>query len=396
MRGSLATLLFILAHATARGQSLPTFVTTPTLTIGDTLSDPHFRFERLVDAKRLSDGRIVAALCPAAEIRAFDATGRFLSSLNVTESPGPQRFLWRLMPAGGDTLAMFESLNSRLTLVGPDLKVIRTVPIPNPDTTTRQGRLLPSRLDVVGRFADGSFLGRLNANPTLGAGRHRRNLSLYHFSNDGALLDSLIVPGVEANSIAGERFGQAIRMGRTTNIAVFGDRVIVGDQTVPVLAEFGSNLRPMRQVSTFTKPIPMSDSVKGAWTRIAVERTMTPTNGVLSVFGDSYPDSTPAFRDIVAGNDGRTWVQDPLGADFYPLIWTAYQNGRAVARAELPPRFYPTQFGADWVMGLAYDTTTIDKLQLLTLTPGRLTNQRLPPKDAAPANRPRCGAWVSR
>jgi hypothetical protein len=82
--------------------------------------------------------------------------------------------------------------------------------------------------------------------------------------------------------------------------------------------------------------------------------------------------------------------------DHYPVLWTAYERGQPVARAELPPRFSPTQFGPDWVLGLAYDTTAVDRLQVLRLTPGPLTNVRLTPKEAAPANRPRCGAWTSR
>jgi hypothetical protein len=181
-----------------------------------------------------------------------------------------------------------------------------------------------------------------------------------------------------------------------TSVAVVDGRLIVGDQTTPSFLEYEPGFRTGRRTATVTRPIPIGDSVRSAWTQVAIARAMTPMNGVLSVYGDFYPDSTAAFRDIVAGTDRRAWLQDPQGADFYPLIWTAYQGGRPIMRAELPPRFYPTQFGPDWVLGLAYDTTPVDKLQLLKLTPGALTIAHLSPKEAAPANRPFCGAWVSR
>lgn len=135
MRGCLAVTLIVIAHA-VHAQSLPTFVTMPMLAIGDTLTDPHFRFERLTDARRLADGRIVAAICPQTEIRTFDSSGRFLASLSLHDDPRAQRSLVRLIPAGGDTIGVVEALfNSRLTLVGPDLKVVRTIPLPNTDTS---------------------------------------------------------------------------------------------------------------------------------------------------------------------------------------------------------------------------------------------------------------------
>lgn len=395
MRGCLAVTLIVIAHA-VHAQSLPTFVTMPMLAIGDTLTDPHFRFERLTDARRLADGRIVAAICPQTEIRTFDSSGRFLASLSLHDDPRAQRSLVRLIPAGGDTIGVVEALfNSRLTLVGPDLKVVRTIPLPNTDTS-RMGRTGASRLDVIGRFADGSFVGRFGGPVIRGAGRHRRQLHFYRFGPDGTLRDSLIVAGPDAFHLETMRGSAGVRMHRTTSVAVLPDRLVIGDQANAFLLEHGMDLKPTRRVATATKPMPITDSVKAAWTRVAVDRAMTPTNGILAAFGDIYPDSTPAFRDLVTGSDGRVWVQDPLGADFYPLIWTAYRGGRAVARAELPPRFYPTQFGPDWVLGLAYDTTTIDRIQLLKLAAGPLPNARLTPKAAAPANRVRCGAWVSR
>jgi hypothetical protein len=365
------------------------------LTINDSIGDTTRTSSHLTDAKRLSDGRIVAAVCNANEVRGYDATGKRIATIPLDAVRGP-RFLTRLFMAGGDTLAAFELGNEQLTLIGPALTIARTFTIPNPDTATFNGRPRPTRLDVLGRLSDGTFIGRAPIAPGItDTGFFRRGLPLYRF-DAGRLLDSVIVPANETRVIAGQRVPQAIRLGRTTNVAVVGERVVIADQTTPFLDERDVNFKVARRTPTITKPVAINDSVRDAWTRMAVSRTITPTNGVISVYGDFYPDSTPAFRDIVSGSDRRVWAQDPHGADYYPLIWTAYQGGRAVARAELPPRFYPTQFGSDWVLGLAYDTTQVDRLQLLKLTSAALTNSHLTPKDAAPANRPRCGAYISR
>lgn len=397
-RSGLVVALLTIAPS-ARAQRVPTFVTTPLVTISDSIGDTTRMSSRLTDAKRLSDGRIVAAVCRANELRAYDASGKRLGSISLLENPGPQRFLWRLFPAGADTLAAFESINNRLTLIDPSFKVARTVTIPNPDTATFQGRPRGTRLDVIGRFANGTWIGRTLPNPPDGNGTYgvdRRQISLYHFDDRGTLLDSVSVAGQEMLRIAGQRSMQVPRLGRGTALAVVGDRLMVGDQTLPFVSEYAPNLTPQARVETITRPVVVGDSIRAAWTRIEVAGQLTPTNGVLAVFASVYAPQTPSFRDLVAGADGRLWVQDPLGADHYPLLWTAYKGGQPVARVELPPRFYPTQFGSDWVLGLAYDTSPVDRLQLLRLTPGALTNVHLSPKDAAPANRPGCGAFTSR
>jgi hypothetical protein len=351
---------------------------------------------RLTDAKRLSDGRVVAAVCGANELRSYDASGKHVGTLSLLENPGPQRMLWRLFPAGGDTIGAFEALNVRVTLVDPSFKILRTLSVPNPDTTTFNGRPRTTRLDVIGRYSDGTYLGRIAAARSRDSGFHRRPVPLYRFDDSGKLLDSLILPGIEDRVVPGERVPQSVRLARGTSVVIAGDRLIVADQTMPFLLEHDATFKLARRTPTITQPVPVNDSIREAWTRMAVARTMTPTNGVIPPYGDFYPDSTPAFRDVVVGNDRRIWVQDPHGADFYPLIWTAYQGGRAVGRAELPARFYPTQFGPDWVLGVGFDTSAVDRLQLLKLTSGALTNAHLSPKEAAPANRPRCGAFTSR
>jgi hypothetical protein len=394
---ALALVLLVVAHA-ARAQRIPTFVTTPLVTVQDAIGDTTRMSPRLTDAKRLSDGRIVAAVCGPNELRNYDATGKPIGSISLVESPGPQRFLIRLFTAGGDTLGAFESLNPRLTLIDPSFKVLRTVRFPNTDTAAN-GRPLPPRLDVIGRFADGSFVARGPIRPDSNNGVYgidRRPLFLYRFSADGVFLDSAKVDGREGLRIAGQRAIQIPRLSRETTLAVNGDHLIVGDQTLPFVSEYNVNLVPTNRVETITRPMLMSDSIRAAWTRIETQGELKATNGVLSVYATVFAPETPAFRDLVTGTDGRLWVQDPQGADHYPLLWTAYKGGQPVARAELPPRFYATQFGPDWVLGLAFDTTAVDRIQVLKLAPGPLTNRRLSPKDAAPPNRPRCGAWTSR
>lgn len=86
----------------------------------------------------------------------------------------------------------------------------------------------------------------------------------------------------------------------------------------------------------------------------------------------------------------------------FPLTWTAYEDGRPVARAELPPRFFPFEFGrddsgADWVVGITYDGLRIEQVHVIELVPGELPGHALTPREAqAPTSMPYCGPWTSR
>jgi hypothetical protein len=397
MRSSLIVVALTAAAVGSLTAQIPSFVTTPQLTIGDSAGDPTMVFNRLSDARRLSDGRIVAAVCGDRQLRSFDASGKYLTTLNLAEPQAPQRILARLFPAGGDTLAVNEGLNLRLTLIAPDLSVLRVIPVPNPLPPPTNGRPARNTMDVIGRFANGTFVGRVQAGASSDTGALRRKISFFRFDESGKILDSVAgLPGNEIVVIPGQPITGSMRLGRTTVAALLPDRLVIGDQAVADLAEYAPDMKLRRQIPTITKPVQVTDSMQAAWTSTANARANFPVNGVGAVFGNRFADALPAFRDLVSGTDGRIWAQDPAGADSYPLVWTAYQDARPVARAELPPRFYPTQFGRDWVLGLAFDTTKVERVQLLHLTTGTLSDRRLTPREAAPPNRPQCGAWTSR
>ncbi|HUF68431.1 MAG TPA: hypothetical protein VMM79_07220 [Longimicrobiales bacterium] len=90
------------------------------------------------------------------------------------------------------------------------------------------------------------------------------------------------------------------------------------------------------------------------------------------------------------------WVQDPVKPGIHPLTWTAYEDGKAVLRAEVPPRFFRFEFGEDWVLGVSFDELNIERVQLWRLAPGTFRDGGLTPHEAEPPTLSRCGAWRSR
>jgi hypothetical protein len=399
----LITLILAGFAATARTQAttLPTFVTAPeprANILVDSL--PSSSANGVADALRLSNGRIAAAYCGVAQVRIFDTTGAQLfahgkpSSVGrgFTISPPPDEYqtLRRLFRAGGDTLAAVDgAASTRVTLLAPNATVVRTFPVSS-------GGGPNTRIDVIGRLTDGTFIGRRRAQPPADTGWYRPPVILYRIGPTGQLLDSLTtIPGNEVNVVPARMASTVrVRLGRSTETTVLPDRVVVGTQDKALVTEYGGDLRPLRTIETITKPAPVTEADRSAW--VATAPTLIPRGGVGSVFGTNFATDQPAYRELATGTDGRLWVQDPYRPGVYPLVWTAYQNQRAVARVEVPPRFHPTEFGPDWVLGVGYDDTNVARIQLLSLRPGPLTGRTLTPRDAQAPNPPRCGPWMSR
>jgi hypothetical protein len=303
--------------------------------------------------------------------------------------PGEFEYLRRIFSAGGDSLAVADGFpNHRINVFRANGDFVRSV-------------RLRFTAEPIGRTADGTFILLQPANyrsprPTLTPGFHRRSLSIYKLNGEGELTDSLTdLPGREVFVEGGDRIRErAPRLRRHTVVAVRPEGLIVGTQDKASFVELSADLRRRVERQTITQPQSVTAAMRRDWD--AARSTMMPNGGVTPVYATEYSPATPAYGDLIAGNDGRVWVQDPELPGSYPLIWTAYSDGRATARVELPIRFFPFEFGMDWVLGVSYDAVGIERVHILNLIPGQHSGRKLSPYEAAPPNTPRCGSWTAR
>jgi hypothetical protein len=122
----------------------------PILSVGAQEADSAYLFHGVVGAKRLGHGRIAVADYGSHQIRYYDETGHFLTSVGREgEGPGEFRFMslfWRLP---GDTVVL--SHDRGLSLFDPSGVFVRTVrPQPTPGGFSAQG---------VAQLDDGTILG---------------------------------------------------------------------------------------------------------------------------------------------------------------------------------------------------------------------------------------------
>jgi hypothetical protein len=354
----------------------------PTLTIGSG-DDASAALTGVSDARRMPNGQLVVANCGAFQIRIFDSAGKHLKTVGQRGAgPGDYQYPRRLIPGGDDTTVVFDALpNFRAVLLGPDGKVLRIFNVPN-------------RLDLLGRLANGAFVARAIEPPRRGEGLQRRLMRLYLLSPEGQISDSLVTDyGTEYIATRVGPF-EVPRLGRSAVVTVTRDAIYLGGQDKAEIATLDQSLRPLGSIGTMTSPDPITAAVRKAWDDS--RKDLTPDGGVLPVYGEAFAPAQPAYRDIVPGPDGILWVQDPVRPGAYPLIWTAYRKGVPEARVKLPPRFAPTQFGAEWVIGVSFDEAGVETVKQLPLRPGSFDTKTFPPRIAQPPDVVRCGVWAAR
>ena len=381
---------------------IPTYVVAevPTLSIGtDTILGP-FRLRQVSDATLQSDGSVVVVACEAAQLRWYDADGRHTRSVGEAgEDGGPFRIPQRMFRLGGDTLAVSDLL-AGLTVIGPDGEVVETLAIGSPISGGR----------AIGRLADGRYVGRAyQRDDDIPSGTpYRTTASLILYSPSGEVLDSLSgLPASDVRSPTRERGPTlSLRLSRNAVFAVAEDRVYYGGQDGRGIVEYDTDLVPQRTINTVTRPEPVTPEVRAEDQRMRDERAYVAVGGITGATVDGYAPLLPAFRDLIAGRDGRLWVEDPERPWVHPLTWTAYEDGEPVARVEIPRRFFPFEFGEDWVLGVRYPDDWVagqsfmqgrtEIVELRQLVPGPLPGVTLPPRDAEPPAQPRCSGWSSR
>jgi hypothetical protein len=369
-------------------EAVPTLVVAdePDVSIGVTKGKGPYLLSLVTGATRLSDGTIVVADAASAELRYFDASGRFLRAAGG-QGRGPGEFFWirRIFPVAGDTIGVDDP--ARVTLFAPDGELVGTFP-----------SMAGNYLDVLGRLANGSFVATTIGSqaPVEFGGQFWATNTIFLLDATGQRVDSLVgLPWSEVRESHSptDRIGPP-RLRRSASLAVHAEGIYYGAQDKSRIIAFDGSLRQVDTIRTITEPEPVTEEAKRTFQAMVDEGAQWPAGSVMRGFpSDDYAPAMAAYGDLIAGRDGALWVQDPLRPAHYPLVWTAYEDGRPVARAELPPRYFPFEFGRDWVLGVSFDDFNVERVELWRLVPGELPGSVLPPRDAEPPILHRFGVW---
>ena len=343
--------------------------TEPVVNIGVVVGEPEYQLHNVVGATRLDDGRIVVANGGTGEIRFYDPSGRFVSSVG-RPGEGPGEF---------GSLGMLFRLGD--SLVAYDYQLRRTSVFDDKGTFARSFTLEAppghSGLSPRGALADRTLLVSTNRVFVYGEAQPGvvRDTVLYlRHDLDGALVDSIgRFPGVQyvvrvtegAMSVSSLPFG--IRPLTAIHASGFfygtSDRYEIrryaADGTLEMLIRrvFEPRRVTPEDVTAYKEQVL---TAMGQRNRQAVERMLADT---------PFPETMPAFAQLQVDGEGNLWVEEYRSpADRHPRRWTIFDpTGQMLGTIETPDRFTIFEIGEDYVLGRWIDNFDIEYVRLYGL-----------------------------
>lgn len=379
--------------ATHRPESAPvwTIGSTPRLTIGVVDGAEAQQLDRVRNPVRLPDGRIALADAGSGEVRIFDAEGRILvRSGGAGEGPGEFRSMEWLRPYRGDSLAVFDGVLDRVTILASDGTFGRVVRVGGAGggaagvagavgaapTAVTDGRAELVRATDV--FADGDFLARLSevsAGPGDTTAVRRDPVPYARFDPEGGRVAAV---GAFADDEAfvfatpGSRSVRPRAFGRETFVAVRDDRIHVADNNAFQVVILDAAGRALRIARAAVEPAAVDEATRTRWTHDALADL---TSDFLRRLAEDairampFPDSMPYHGPMVVGDEGTAWLARYSPDASSPTRWLVVGlDGRVLARAETPPRFRLSQVGDDFVLGIARDELDVERVVMFSLS----------------------------
>lgn len=353
----------------------------PILEIGVFEGEDVYQLHGVVQAARLSDGRLVVANAGTHELRFYDADGRHLRSVGGEGGgPGEFRGIRALDRAAGDTILAWDWDAVRLSVFAPDGEFVRSVS----PTVVDEG----FRPQFYGAFAGGSFVIRPRIIPSdlLRAGDGlRRDTAAYarYDGRDGAPLDTVAVtPGRERVVRVGEgdRFSLWDPLfGRGPHFDVHGRRAYVGVSDRYEVRVYTPDAGLQRVIRRVGDPVPVTEADVDRYVEDRALDALDPgeredpaaMRQLKEAFRDRHRAETfPAFDAVLADDVGNLWVRehDRPGAEG-PRRWSVFDaDGRLLGTVETPRGLKVFQIGRDFVLGRARDELDIELVRLYTLT----------------------------
>ncbi|HLM68975.1 MAG TPA: hypothetical protein VK358_15660 [Longimicrobium sp.] len=346
----------------------------PSLSLGAVDGPAEYQLAEVAGVVQLGDGRVVVADGGAHALRFYDARGRHLQSTG-RRGNGPGEFeqmggLWRFR---GDSLAVWDLRQARLSVYSPSGELVRTVlPQPGP-----RGAYAP----LYGMFSDGSFV--LGAGMNMGeifAGGSRRfrdRFQLVRYGADGIASDTVgEFPDDKRDAeVAGTGFSLTpVPFGKRTFVAIGGKRGFVATGDAPEVAVFEPGKRPSLIVRQNRPARPVRDEDISAYRQHALTSADPRERPAIEarLRRLQFPKTMAPFGAIRAGAGDHVWLRatdTPGGAR--PSLWTVLSPaGELVAEVELPAGFVPYQITETGVLGVTKGESDEPYVQIYPLSRG--------------------------
>lgn len=323
---------------------------------------------RVEGALRLRDGRIVIANGSTQELRFYGRDGRFLHSTGRAGlGPGEFRGLTWLGQCQADSLFAYDFSNARVSVFDEHGSFARSFTL----RTSQRGRK-PYSLSChrSGRLAVMAWPARSAGMPAGILFRPPVRMDLQ--GADGEVVRVLgEVPGEERYRSEGGSGPHPL--GRKTVYAVTGDRMYLGTADTYEIGVYGPDGSPRARIRWPAEDLRISPAQLSRFRsnhlaatsperRAAAERWLRDLQ---------FPDSFPAYSDLLVDSEGHLWVARYLRPDEEAPRWDVFDpDGAWLGTINLPPRFEILQVGSDFVLGRWLDEWDVEHVRIYGLSRG--------------------------
>lgn len=322
-------------------------------------------FSGIVGAFRLGSGEVAVADRGSNQVRYFGPDGTFRRALG-REGAGPGEF--RSIGSAmrfGDTLAVFDGRNGRLTLLLGDT-LLQTLPV-------RAASAGP-RFNISARLEDGRWLAGSSVSPGFAPQPYRDSIALGIFPPSGEGEVQLLgwFPGPWVVSIEGQITGMA-GFFRWVNARTAGGEILVMDAdqerirrlgpdgtergTIPV-ANYAEPLTPalIDQVIAQEPASGMDSAVARQWREVRFDPAVLP--------------SRRPFAGMLVDAEGHVWLGAYREEDAPGRYFVLALDGRLLATVSVPAGFRPTEIGRDHCLGILTDRDGVESVVMYRLVRG--------------------------
>ena len=353
----------------------------PTLDMGGTEGDSAHEFFQVAGAVRLSDGTIVVANNGTHELRYFGSDGTPGERVGGKGAgPGEFQMLMSLDKLPGDSLLAYDPMNRRLTVFDAAGRHVRDVATSSPAALVMFG--------IVGRLADGTYLAS-TPNTRMGPemlsrspGPARDSTLVLRLDSAGRAIDTLgLFPAGRVVVTQVEMLGRSFPMplpvpfSPTTVVAAGPDAVYVGTTDTYEIRAFSpaGELQRLIRRDVPGRPVTKADQEEFTARLRDLPGGNAMMNPVMEQFRKAmseaeYPETMPAYSNLLVDADGNLWVADHPGAKTMPTPWAVFTpEGRLLGTVTMPEGFQVREIGSDYVLGQKADDTEIEHIVLYQL-----------------------------
>ena len=357
----------------------------PEITIGLAGGAPQEQFGQVASALRLSDGTIVVGDWMNAELRVFDAAGKFVRKFGQRgEGPGDFKRIEQLFRLPGDTILVWDPFLNRLSWFTVDGKLRRTLAVNRAPDHRSNGRPVGSMsLSMFGRLQDGSLLAAVPIGGfNLPTGMYRDSLVLWHVARDGKLQPVATLYHGEFfvfifESTKGKMFDSDFSPFTAKGSVAAGPKTFwYADGVHYELREYspeGRLLQIVRQQRVAT-PVTSRDiaaerasalqAIKRAPMRDEANRQRQIDAEIALKQWLPYPKTFATFSALIIDASGTLWARE-FGDSTQAQHWNSFDgSGRQTGLVMLPAGLDVFEIGADYVLGRGHEEDGAETIRL--------------------------------